>query len=131
MAAPLTSNRTGGSPASGFPVGGCSVERERLIKTETQKGHNYLRCTKRVSDCTQKYVREEVVATQVDQTIARVVLEATIADKIVRQSTGGGGWPSEGGGCALREANRHFAGPASERAGQRAGISFQQRCVGE
>ena len=28
---PLPPNRTGGSPASGFPVSGCSVERERLF----------------------------------------------------------------------------------------------------
>ena len=64
-----------------FRCGECGC----FITTETQKGHNYLRCTKRVSDCTQKYVREEVVAAQVDQTIERVALETTIADKMVRQ----------------------------------------------
>jgi len=64
-----------------FRCGECGC----FITTETQKGHNYLHCTKRVSPCTQKYVREEVIATQVDTTIERVALESAIADKIVRQ----------------------------------------------
>jgi DNA invertase Pin-like site-specific DNA recombinase len=64
-----------------FRCGECGC----FITTETQKGHNYLHCTKRVSPCTQKYVREEVIATQVDRTIERVALESAIADKIVRQ----------------------------------------------
>ena len=49
------------------------------------KGHNYLRCTNRVSACTQKYVREEDVAAQVDRAIEKVALEAEIADTIVRE----------------------------------------------
>ena len=36
------------------------------ITTETQKGHNYLRCTKRVNKaCSQRYVREEDIAEQI------------------------------------------------------------------
>ena len=54
-----------------------------FISTETQKGNNYLRCTKLVSICTQKYVREEAIAVQVDRTIERVALEAAIADKLI------------------------------------------------
>jgi site-specific DNA recombinase len=64
-----------------FRCGECGC----FITTETQKGHNYLRCTKRVSACTQKYVREEAIALQVDHTIERVALEAAIADKMIRQ----------------------------------------------
>ena len=64
-----------------FRCGECGC----FITTETQKGHNYLRCTKRVASCTQKYVREEAIALQVDGTIERVALETAIADKIVRQ----------------------------------------------
>ena len=56
-----------------------------IITTETQKGHNYLRCTKRVSPCTQKYVREEAIAQQVDQVIGKVALEAAIADTMVAE----------------------------------------------
>ena len=64
-----------------FRCGECGC----FITTETQKGHNYLHCTKRVSPCTQKYVREEAIVMQVDQTIGRVTLETAIADKIVRE----------------------------------------------
>ena len=63
-----------------FRCGECGC----FITTETQKGHNYLRCTKRLVPCTQKYVREEAIATQVDSTISRVALEATLADTMIR-----------------------------------------------
>ena len=62
-----------------FRCGECGC----FITTETQKGHNYLRCTKRVAPCTQKYVREEEIAVQVDRTIVRVALESAIANKMV------------------------------------------------
>lgn len=64
-----------------FRCGECGC----FITTETQKGHNYLRCTKRVSDCTQKYVREELIVMQVDRTIGRVALESALADTLVGQ----------------------------------------------
>jgi len=64
-----------------FRCGECGC----FITTETQKGHNYLRCTKRLVPCTQKYVREEAIAMQVDSTIERVTLEAAIADRMIRQ----------------------------------------------
>jgi site-specific DNA recombinase len=64
-----------------FRCGECGC----FITTETQKGHNYLRCTKRIVPCTQKYVREEIIATQVDKAIERVALETAITDKMIRQ----------------------------------------------
>ena len=64
-----------------FRCGECGC----FITTETQKGHNYLRCTKRVSQCMQKYVREEVIAGQIAQAIECVALEAALADKMIRQ----------------------------------------------
>jgi hypothetical protein len=64
-----------------FRCGECGC----FITTETQKGHNYLRCTKRVAPCTQKYVREEEIVVQVDRTIERVALESAIADKMIHQ----------------------------------------------
>ncbi len=64
-----------------FHCGECGC----LITTETQKGHNYLRCTKRVTACTQKYAREESITAQVDRTIAKVTLEAAIADQMVAE----------------------------------------------
>ena len=44
-----------------FRCGECGC----FITTETQKGHNYLRCTKRKVPCSQKYVREEIIAEQI------------------------------------------------------------------
>jgi site-specific DNA recombinase len=52
-----------------------------LITTETQKGHNYLRCTKRVKrDCSQKYLREEKLSEQLGRYIARLSVPAESAD---------------------------------------------------
>ena len=53
-----------------FRCGECSC----FITTETQKGHNYLRCTKRKNPCEQKYVREEVITSQVKNEIKKVSL---------------------------------------------------------
>ena len=64
-----------------FRCGECGC----IVPTETQKGHNYLRCTKRVSPCTQKYVREEVIADQIDRAIGRVGLETQIADAMLAE----------------------------------------------
>ncbi len=63
-----------------FRCGECGC----FITTETQKGHHYLRCTKRVKkDCSQRYVREEVILRQVTATIESVALPAHLADALV------------------------------------------------
>ena len=53
-----------------FRCGECSC----FITTETQKGHNYLRCTKRKNPCLQKYVREEIITSQIAESIKKVSL---------------------------------------------------------
>ncbi len=53
-----------------FRCGECGC----FITTETQKGHNYLRCTKRKNPCTQKYVREELITSQIKEEIKKVSL---------------------------------------------------------
>ena len=45
-----------------------------FITTETQKGHNYLRCTKRKNPCLQKYVREEIITSQIRTELQKVSL---------------------------------------------------------
>ena len=45
-----------------------------FITTEQQKGHNYLRCTKRKNPCNQKYVREEIITSQIKEEIKKVSL---------------------------------------------------------
>jgi DNA invertase Pin-like site-specific DNA recombinase len=58
-----------------FRCGECGC----VITMETQKGHNYLRCTKRVKkDCSQRYVREEAVTDQ----IAAILTEASLPDEV-------------------------------------------------
>ncbi|HEX2838949.1 MAG TPA: recombinase family protein [Phycisphaerales bacterium] len=65
-----------------FRCGECGC----FVTTETQKGHNYLRCTKRVKrDCSQPYVREEVVTLQVSDAIASFALPGDTADWIVTE----------------------------------------------
>src|SRR5574343_172554 len=53
-----------------FRCGECGC----FITTETQKGHNYLRCTKRKNPCKQKYVREEIITSQIAENIKKVSL---------------------------------------------------------
>ncbi|HTI68352.1 MAG TPA: recombinase family protein [Candidatus Limnocylindria bacterium] len=45
-----------------------------FVTTETQKGHNYMRCTKKKGPCSQRYVREELIADQ----LAGLVLEGSL-----------------------------------------------------
>ena len=53
-----------------FRCGECGC----FITTETQKGHNYLRCTKRKNPCLQKYVREEIITSQIKEEIKKISL---------------------------------------------------------
>jgi len=59
-----------------FRCGECGC----FITTETQKEHNYLRCTKRKIPCSQKYVREEIIAEQIKNEIQKVSLPDDCAD---------------------------------------------------
>ena len=53
-----------------FRCGECGC----FITTETQKGHNYLRCTKRKNPCSQKYTREEIITSEIQKEIKKVSL---------------------------------------------------------
>ena len=53
-----------------FRCGECGC----FITTETQKGHNYLRCTKRKNPCSQKYTREEIITFEIQKEIKKVSL---------------------------------------------------------
>jgi hypothetical protein len=56
------------------------------VTMETQKGHNYLRCTKRVKkDCSQPYVREENMTTQIAAALTSVSLPDDTADRLVQR----------------------------------------------
>ena len=65
-----------------FRCGECGC----FITTETQKGHNYLRCTKRKNPCSQKYVREEVIASQIKEEIQKVSLPLAWAQWMIEEN---------------------------------------------
>jgi site-specific DNA recombinase len=56
-----------------------------FVTTETQKGHNYLHCTRRVKrDCSQnKYLREDAFAKQLDRYIQRLAIPLEWADWMI------------------------------------------------
>jgi len=57
-----------------------------FITTETQKGHNYLRCTKRKNPCLQKYVREELITSQIAESIKKVSLPLDWANWMIEEN---------------------------------------------
>jgi len=64
-----------------FRCGECGC----FITTETQKGHNYLRCTKRKNPCSQRYVREKIIASQIKEEIKKVSLSSAWVDACVQE----------------------------------------------
>ena len=57
----------------------------RMITAEIQKGHTYYRCTKRLTKCTQKYIREEELAKQIRKIFQKVSLCDDWTAKILRE----------------------------------------------
>ena len=57
----------------------------RMVTAETQKDYNYYRCTKRFTSCTQKYVREEELATQIQSILQNVSLCDDWTIKILKE----------------------------------------------
>ena len=55
------------------------------ITTETQKGHNYLRCTKRKIACSQPYAREDNISQQMSEKISQVSLPDSSADWVLAE----------------------------------------------
>ncbi len=54
-----------------------------FMTIETQKGHNYLRCTKKLGPCSQPYVREEEISRQVTDYLRRAAFLPHEADELV------------------------------------------------
>jgi hypothetical protein len=59
-----------------FRCGNCGA----MITNETQKGHVYLRCTKKKGPCDQPYLREEAMTRQVEAALRSVALDPEDAD---------------------------------------------------
>jgi site-specific DNA recombinase len=64
-----------------FHCGECGC----LITTETQKGHDYLRCTKRKGPCSQRYVRAEAVHEQIQAAISSCSMGEADADWLIAE----------------------------------------------
>ena len=64
-----------------FRCGECDC----FITTETQKGHNYLRCTKRKNPCSQRYAREDAITSQIREEIKKVSLSSAWANASIAQ----------------------------------------------
>jgi site-specific DNA recombinase len=67
-----------------FRCGECG----RLVTTETQKGHNYLRCTKWKVVCSQPFVRQEVMEQQIGTAIGEVATPDDITDWLIAEFEG-------------------------------------------
>ena len=65
-----------------FRCGECGC----FITTETQKGHNYLRCTKRKNPCSQKYIREEIITSEIQEEIKKVSLPLDWANWMIAEN---------------------------------------------
>jgi len=55
------------------------------ITSETQKGHNYYRCTKKRIPCSQKYIREENLAEQISKILQKVFLPSAWAKNMISE----------------------------------------------
>ena len=55
------------------------------ITAETQKGHNYYRCTKKKNPCSQKYVREELLTEQIKSFLQKVSLPSQDTEKVLHE----------------------------------------------
>ena len=59
----------------------------RMITAELQKGHTYYRCTKRLTICSQRYLREEKLAKQIKTVLQKVSLCDDWTAKILGELT--------------------------------------------
>ena len=55
------------------------------ITSEAQKGHNYYRCTKKRGACSQRYIREEMLAQQILDLVQKVSLPLAWAEKMLAE----------------------------------------------
>ena len=59
----------------------------RCITAEHQKGHTYYRCTKKNRQCTQKFLREEALLSQIREALKKVFIDNSTKDKIINRLT--------------------------------------------
>jgi len=55
------------------------------ITAELQKGHIYYRCTKKITACTQKFLREEALLEQINNAILKVFIDNQVKEEIINR----------------------------------------------
>ena len=55
------------------------------ITAELKKGHVYYRCTKKIKECSQRYLREEALLEQINNAILKVFIDNDIKNKIINR----------------------------------------------
>ena len=56
-----------------------------MVTAEIQKGHTYYHCTKKRGPCTQRYIRQEALLTQVKEAIIKVYIDQETKEQMLRQ----------------------------------------------
>ena len=57
----------------------------RMITAEYQRGHSYYRCTKKGTNCAQKFLREEALLSQVAESLKKIYIDDIIKEKIFKR----------------------------------------------
>jgi site-specific DNA recombinase len=57
----------------------------RLVTIETQKGHNYLRCTKWKVECSQRCLREESMGEHIGKALDRLAVPVDVTDWLITE----------------------------------------------
>ncbi len=60
----------------------------RMITAEYQRGHTYYRCTKKGTNCKQKFLREEALLSQVQDALKKVYIDDRTKEKIFKKLDG-------------------------------------------
>ena len=74
-----------------------------FITTETQKNHNYLRCTKRKGPCDEHFVREEVIEEQIKGELKSVSLPPALANGLILMAEKERAALAQAGACATQK----------------------------
>ena len=88
-----------------FHCGECGC----FITTEQQKGHNYLRCTKRKGVCSQKYVREEIITAKMQEELRKYSLADEVADWLIAEVEKDSVTDSASSGIQIGKVNNEIA----------------------
>ena len=85
-------------------------ECEASITAEVQKGHTYYRCTKKIVKCSQKFLREEALLSQINKAILKVFIDNETKDKMINRLEELAGAESKASSSLSRQARDELKG---------------------